>query len=271
MDAKEDARRSAAHKRARVWDSPLLTGRYVAPAPVEWERKSAFLLELWRPEAKVVRDAFALSEPIPPQQLPEFLLARAREGLKRDPEAKRAFASLLPGAITNVPLGDPGFATLIEASDRVVAQTGCERWEAVEFLLCDTDFTMPWISITWAYRETGHRFTIDVGTSEVTAEDVRCAYVAALAKATGSPSSRAKSSDSIALAVKDLQGRMDARPWRVRWAAWKDYAKEVGATEYRTLDSYRLNVQRVLKDIPWLAQWADEIRTQAKEQKATSS
>lgn len=226
---------------------------YAPRAPERWARKSRVILErqyaALRPD---VVDAFGLNGPITRNEIGQLIEDLATASLSQPHDYLEAISfRVVDGSRTigyghvNGPQPPTGFAVdedewrerreawrtqnplsyLKIHADVMRGECGVDLADAVTYLLTNEDITLPWLSITERPGVSGPRFTIEVGTIDVSADEVRDAWSERRQQVTRSPSFHPPAADSLVL-VDFVDARLPKTggpvPWTSIWGAWKE-------------------------------------------------
>jgi hypothetical protein len=101
--------------------------------------------------------------------------------------------------------------------EHIAEETGCERWQALSFLLCGEVPELPWVRVRRTERPAvGDTWQIQVGGPDVSAADVGRAYEAARASTSASPGEGRD-------AIEECRKLCDfVRPLRERGVSWAE-------------------------------------------------
>lgn len=240
-----------------------------------WQRRSSFVLGEYLNDHEATLEAFGLKRSIPPGKERAYLSdhnrSRRAEGLTMHTEGVIGLS--LPDGSVSAVANLPEFRFLKHAAERIAADLDCEPGQVVSFLLTGRAFVLPWIEIETRrddFAETplqslGPSFVIHVGSADVTAEEVRQAYVAAVRAVLGVESARALPAHVYPLVHKEAEGRLAGLTWRKRWEEWQRYAREWSITGharergegdertgYKTVESYRNYINKIKTQHEWI-------------------
>jgi hypothetical protein len=206
-DVLVDKIRGAMHNLPRRGESTRRPASGFGAAPEWWPAYAKDRLDTWRDVQSQVLAAFGLDAPITLREADTMLVkaldSQERVGLKASlefthyPTYERDLVS--PGSETaDVPIVEEGLAysgkslgwnaqgraenapyVLATYAGMLEWQTGCQRFEAVDYLLCNEPFDVAWVRAN--PREGSGVIEIRVGSPSVPATDVCKAYQAAVA------------------------------------------------------------------------------------------
>jgi hypothetical protein len=250
----------------------LAGGRHMAyrvapPNPEAWLRRSEFLLSLYAETAKSVRGYFRLDAPTTDVEalLEKFeALYPIRRGgpKKRLYVARPAIAGQQMAAMYEVnfaphPRGSHELDALKKHAEIMQQDLGLsDESEAARWLLTAETFALPWIEAVAIPNRFGLGLTLRIGTQDVQAEAVREAYRDVMRLELGGEH-RGLSSDTIALALHDAEGRRRGETWDSRYKGWLACADEIGTTLYR-VESWRAYRNQIVA-LKGRAVWIDEM------------
>lgn len=227
---------------------------YRAVVPERWRRKSEILLDQYRDMKLEVLQAFGRQQPFVLAELDHVLSDFAAQTVGARGVLTGIQYPLGAGGIGNVvfthvdppqyptgiiedetawPLAYASWRTAQPLSHlRIMAKrlgrdTGLDLAGAVAYLLTDEQVVLPWLSIAERQGALGPRFTIAIGSVDVSAEDVRDAYSERRRTVTRSPSYKPIEADTLAL-VHFVQERLPETgriPWTAIWRAWGETAE----------------------------------------------
>jgi len=248
--------------------------RYRVPGPEIWHKRSArYLEDHYSADRTAALALFGLLQPIAASELAELLKGEAAR-LNSTPQTQADYvrAGRNPaigrlrwsGKVTQgvvFPKGDNPLSSLAEIADRVSRELRVEPWRAVRFLLTGSlHHGLPWLEVTMepAPGPMGDAFTIYVGSQDVTAEDVRAAFAAAVRDSLDAgESDRAPRSDEIELWLHETCQREARRSWEDAWIAWGPKAAELGVSAYEDKTAYRNKVESLRRRFPWMREDLD--------------
>lgn len=238
-----------------------------------WRLRSSFVLDEWVPRHEETLASWSLTDPLPSVlEADAFLIRKSQE--QRWAAGLRSVGAVLRAGWIGVrrPLEDhpsamfpPIYAPakdLQKTAHAMACDLDCPESDAVGFLLTGRPFDLPWIDVLSASTSgpIGMRFSIRIGVSDITAEDVRTVYSAARRHFLGTDTPRALPDHAIALIILDAWGRQDGKTWNERHRDWLAYAREWslysdsdrGALKYHSLPSYRNYVEKLRKKHTWV-------------------
>ena len=251
-----------------------------------WLERSSFVLGRYLDDHDATLADLGLERPIEPGSARAFLSAHSRrrraEGHTIHTEGKIVLP--LPDGSAPFYVALPEFVSLRDRAVRIAADLDCDPGLALSFLLTGQAFMLPWIDVETLDRDLGPAFVLHVGSADVTAEDVRQAFVAAVRAALGADESRPLPSHIVPLILREAEGRRAGLKWADRWQAWQQFAREWkitgrargrGAgderTGYKTVESYRNYINKKKAQHPWIrraleeADWEREFRKEEPE------
>lgn len=237
-----------------------------------WEMRSSYVLGRYVDDHDATLADFGLERPIKPARIRAYLSEhcrqRRREGLSHKTEGIHVVA-LPDGQSAYTAL--PEIVALDGRARRIATELDCDPGLVVSFLLSGQAFLLPWIEIKTLHDELGPSFVIHVGSADVTAEEVRSAYVSAVRTALGCTQKRPLPTHIVPLVLKDAEGRLAGLTWRQRWQEWQRYTREWGIigrargrgegdekTGYKTVESYRNYVEKKKAQHEWIRRALDE-------------
>jgi hypothetical protein len=251
-----------------------------------WLERSSFVLGRYLDDHEATLAAFGLELPVEWGRVRAYLLSHSR---RRRAEGHTMHTA---GKI-KLPLSDgsesdfaalPEFVGLEKSARRIGDELDCDPGLVLSFLLSGRAFALPWIDVETLEGDLGPAFVLHVGSADVTAEDVRQAYVKAVRAALGADESRPLPSHIVPLILREAEGRRAGLKWAERWKAWQQFAREWkitgrargrGAgderTGYKTVESYRNYINKKKAQHPWIrraleeADWEREFRKEEPE------
>lgn len=219
-----------------------------------WIERSSFILGEYADEHAATLEGFGLERPIERGTVRDFLAACDRRRRAEGHAARTdGFVGVpLPDGSVSTFLALPETVALVSAAQRIASELDCAPGRVVSFLLTGQAFALPWIEIETLWKDLGPSFVIHVGSADVTAEDVRQAYVAAVRAALGGEGTRTPPAHIYPLVRVEVEGRLVGLKWEDRWKGWKQYAHEWGITEYKTVESYRNYINKKKAQHEWI-------------------
>lgn len=160
------------------------------------------------------------------------------------------------------PADDEAMRKVKDLAVGMVRELRIQEWQAVGYLLSDVVPAMPWIDVETLHGPMGFGFTIYVGSQDVTAEDVRAAYAAAVRERLGAgESDRAPRADEVELFLHEIEQRRKGQSWRQAWIAWGPKAQRLGVNAYDTTEgktTYRNKVMSLERRFPWMREFLQD-------------
>jgi hypothetical protein len=256
---------------------PVLVGglhilyRVPAPHPKEWLTRSESLLSLYAETARSVRGYFELDAPttdIEPllEKFEALYPPRLGGQNKKLRVARPAIAGKRMAGVYELnfaphPRGSHELDALKMHAEIMQQDLGLsDESEAARWLLTAETFALPWIEAEVIPSRFGLGVTLRIGTQDVQAEAVREAYRDVMRAELGGEH-RGLSSDTIALALHDAEGRRRGGTWDSRYKGWLARAEEIGTTLYR-VESWRAYRNQVVA-LKGRATWIDEMLEEA--------
>lgn len=218
-----------------------------------WIKRSSFVLGEYADEHDATLEGFGLERPIKPGTVGRFLADhdRRRRAEGHTMHSDGAVGVPLPDGAQSAHVALPETVALVSAAQRIASDLDCAPGRVVSFLLTGRAFALPWIDVETLWKDLGPSFVIHVGSADVTAEEVRQAYVAAARAALGE-GTRPLPAHIYPLIHKEVEGRLVGLKWAERWKAWQQYAHEWGITEYKNVESYRNYIYAKKTQNPWI-------------------
>jgi len=232
-----------------------------------WLERSSFVLGRYLDDHDATLADLGLERPIEPGSACAFLSAHSRrrrvEGRTMHTEGKIVLP--LPDGSAPRYVALPEFVRLRDRAVRIAADLDCDAGLALSFLLTGKAFMLPWIDVETLDRDLGPAFVLHVGSADVTAEDVRQAFVAAVRAALGADDSRPLPSHIVPLILREAEGRLAGLKWAERWNVWQQFARDWSITGrargrgagdeqtgYKTVESYRNYINKKKAQHPWI-------------------
>jgi len=231
-----------------------------------WRLRSSFVLDRYYEDHEFALETLGLEKALERAEVGPFLVSQ-KKALQELHSIRDAGLCVVPyGRGGLVPMPAAGsFPSLVREAERIARELDCEPGPVVSFLLTGKAFTLPWIEIEHRVERLGLSFVIHVGSADVTAEEVRQAYVAAVREALGSHGARPLPAHVVPLVLKDAEGRRAGLTWEQRFEEWQRYACEWSITGhvrsrgegekktgYKNVESYRAYIYKLMKQIEWV-------------------
>jgi hypothetical protein len=238
-----------------------------------WLERSSFILGEYADEHDATLEGFGRQRPIEHGTVRGFLADhdRRRRAEGHTMHSDGAVGVPLPDGAQSVFVALPETVALVSAAQRIASDLDCDPGLVVSFLLTGKAFALPWIDVETLDRDLGPAFVLHVGSADVTAEDVRQAYVKAVRAALGADESRPLPSHIVPLILREAAGRRAGLKWAERWKAWQQFAREWSITGrargrgagdertgYKTVESYRNYINKKKAQHPWIRRALEE-------------
>jgi hypothetical protein len=252
----------------------LHLGYTTRPAnPEAWLKRSAYLLSLYADRGESVRRVFRLDAPVTDIEplLEKYEALYPTPGAGKKTVLRVAYPAIAGKRMAGV--YQLTFASHARAShelDFLKSQARImqedlglpDESKAAAWLLTAETFALPWIEAEVIPNRFGVGITLRIGTQDVQAEAVREAYLQILRQEIGGEH-RGLSSDTIALALHEAEGRRRGQTWNDRYKTWCDRASEIGTTQYK-FGSWRAYRNQVVA-LDGRAVWIDAMLKEAME------
>ena len=241
----------------------------------EWDReawllRSSFILDKYTDAHEATLKAFGLTRPIELGTIRKFLSDHARRS-GEDVHKLHVVGVPMPDGAVSTWLALPEIVALKEKAEEIAEDLDCAPGHVVAFLLTGKAFMLPWIDVEVLWYDLGPAFRLHVGSADVTAEEVRGAYVTAVRSALGGESKRPLPAHIYPLVHMEVEGRLAGKTWAERWKAWNAYARHWAITTghardrgpgdektgYKTLRSYRNYINQKKAQHEWIRRALD--------------
>lgn len=226
-----------------------------------WFTRSSMVLGHYFDEHERTLEDFQLERPLRVSEVKDFVLNRWEDVLPNRTEVAPKVTDEWPwiGTRRFPSTYDPA-VNLHERARHISGELGCSITDVELFLFTGRAFNLPWLQIRrgFALQSLGLTFDIHVGTSDVTAEDVRSAYNIAKQHFLGGERNKALPDHVFALILLDGAGRRKGWTRRERHERWLDYAQDwnlrgrEGELLYHTLASYDNYIKKLRKTHDWI-------------------
>ena len=241
-----------------------------------WIDRSSFVLGAYADDHDATLEGFGIARGIDRGTVGSFLAvhdARAREE-GRWGRGDGFVGVPKPDGAVSAHLRLPETVALVAAARRIAEELDCAPGPVVGFLLTGRAFALPWLEVetlAGTAEGLGPGFRIRVGSSDVTAEEVRRAYVEAVRAATGGDGSRPLPEHVYSLIYQEVEGRLAGLTWTERWDAWRRFAREWAITghDYVSVESYRNYVKKLRDRLAWVRRALEEAEREHQTAKET--